>query len=101
MVTVSPPCNWRVPLLTKVEASKLLPSMSRVAPESIVRVPSIPTLWVENETTPDVFLISKFSKLGWVLLSKAIIVWSLVPLNITFVDPSGPVYSLLFAALRV
>ena len=68
MVIVSPPCNLRVPLLTNVVASKLFPSMSRVAPELIVRVPSIPTAWFANETMPDVLVIVKFSKLGKLLL---------------------------------
>ena len=41
--------------------------MSRVAPESIVRVPSIPTACVANETTPDVFLIVKFEIVSFIL----------------------------------
>ena len=40
------------------------PLISRVAPELIVRVLSMPTFFVENETTPVVLAIVKFSKLG-------------------------------------
>ena len=64
IANVSPPCNLKVPLLTNVVASKLIPSMSRVAPELMVRVLSISTSFIENETTPEVLVIVKFSKLG-------------------------------------
>ena len=84
MVTVSSPSNWRVPLLTKVTAVVLSPLISRIAPELIVRVFSMPTALLENETIPEVLAIVKFSKLGHVPgVSLAIIVWLPVPLNFT------------------
>ena len=82
-VTVSSPSNWSVPLLTKVVAVMFSPLISRVAPELIVRVLSMPTFFVENETTPEVLVIVKFSKLGQEPLLWAITFWLPVPLNIT------------------